>query len=696
MPLSKDKLKQLELLKSKTITGHLTKVMAGSIIVIIGTISFIAFNSGRVQLLKSINSEMVTVSDAIRGSISNFFTTATKDAMLLSCDEIVLQSIATDFENKNSLLGKIKTLQALNPAIKEIAVIKKNGKLVSTGDMSDVTSEEWFKKGLESDAAYWEDPTWDEKDKVYKVKVAAPIKSGKTASGVVCIELDFSSALSGNEGLKVGEKGFFSILMEEDNNQFRTVYVSDEDMNKEMAGKQLVEEKAGNDQVAIEGIEKALTNNVSDLHEGFTTLPVEIDGVVYDLAVENRGDGIYKVIASNYAEGREKRTALFYSCIVSGLIIGAISIFGLRVAIKKIGDALSQVNDAVSKLKEGDLTVELEGKILEMEHEAGQLGRNLNETVKSLNELVKNIGVVTADLSDASKNVSVSADESNSRIEEISITMNDIVEGINEQAGSAEHSAMTIGQLANKLNELEETTKAITTLTQEVRRENEYGSKSVQDLQYYTEQSNKSNKAVSVNVDELNKKTKDIESIVSAISAIAEQTNLLALNAAIEAARAGEHGAGFSVVAGEVKKLAEQSARYSEDIKFIVNGIQDDVNKTVSVMEESTKIIDAQNKAVSTVVDSFNVISKSTTSMDNAINDVYNFVEVLNVDKNAIVNGIEKISNVSQKSAAGSEEISASIQEQTSLTQNLANTVVKLNELAEGLSVEVSKFKTDK
>ena len=229
-------------------------------------------------------------------------------------------------------------------------------------------------------------------------------------------------------------------------------------------------------------------------------------------------------------------------------------------------------------------------------------------------------------------------------------------------------------------------------LTEEVKRENEQGLTSVNDLQYYTEENNKSSKAVADNINELSKKTESIETIVDTMSGIAEQTNLLALNAAIEAARAGEMGAGFSVVAGEVKKLAEQSAKHAETIRGIVTAIQKDVDSSVVVMNNAIKIAGEQTKAVDTVVDAFKTISNSTESMNQSITDIDGFVNIINEDKDTIVESIERIARVSQRSAASSQQISASIQEQTALTQSLADTAGQLNELAEGLVNDVNKF----
>src|SRR5690606_19388157 len=104
----------------------------------------------------------------------------------------------------------------------------------------------------------------------------------------------------------------------------------------------------------------------------------------------------------------------------------------------------------------------------------------------------------------------------------------------------------------------------------------------------------------------LDEASKEIEKIVVTISDIAEQTNLLALNAAIEDARAGEAGRGFSVVAEEVRKLAEQSGQSSRQIAELISNIQYEIDETVKAMESNNREVDS---GVHSVTESSNKFS---------------------------------------------------------------------------------------
>ena len=100
------------------------------------------------------------------------------------------------------------------------------------------------------------------------------------------------------------------------------------------------------------------------------------------------------------------------------------------------------------------------------------------------------------------------------------------------------------------------------------------------------------------NMVKLAERAQAIGDIISTVKSIAEQTNLLALNAAVEASRVGEHGEGFSVVAGEIKELAEQSRQATQDIRLILNEIRQATNSAVLATETGTRSVQSAGRIV--------------------------------------------------------------------------------------------------
>src|SRR5690606_31249473 len=124
-----------------------------------------------------------------------------------------------------------------------------------------------------------------------------------------------------------------------------------------------------------------------------------------------------------------------------------------------------------------------------------------------------------------------------------------------------------------------------------VSRAMDIGVESVSDLKQASEQSSSAAAKVEEGILSLSGKSEEIDKIVAVINDIAEQTNLLALNAAIEAARAGEHGKGFSVVAGEIRKLAEESRKSTKMIEELIDEIRNEIDENTKIMYSVRKVV---------------------------------------------------------------------------------------------------------
>lgn len=186
-------------------------------------------------------------------------------------------------------------------------------------------------------------------------------------------------------------------------------------------------------------------------------------------------------------------------------------------------------------------------------------------------------------------------------------------------------------------------------------------------------------------VRELNDNMDEINNFLSGITEISEQTNLLALNAAIEAARAGESGKGFAVVAEEVRKLAEQSKNTVKQIYDIIFQIK---NKTKNVLDEVTiGQVASENgeKAVKTVNQSFEMVQTSFCDIDRCIADVISRIENISDLFSHINNEIESIASISVEQASSTEELLATLQEQSANIESIYSSMKGIKDSSDKL-----------
>ena len=378
--------------------------------------------------------------------------------------------------------------------------------------------------------------------------------------------------------------------------------------------------------------------------------------------------------------------------VVLAVMLAAVALMIGFFFSKRISRPLEQLVAVTNKVSDFDLNIETIN--IKSKDEIGDLSDAFALMVHSIKDIVKDTKHSTGTVREMSQSLYIIADNVNSQINEISEAIQHVADSITEQAHDIDRGSRQTVELAESIEKVADSINAITDIFGEVYNLNDSGSKAIYSLIQKSKEEDDAVKEAELNIKDMDESSQRISIILETVEQISDQTNLLALNASIEAARSGEYGRGFAVVAEEIRKLADQSAKATEEIKKLITAIQDRSNKAVKSMEISKKIADEQNRIVNEAGNIFRKLSDTIKKLAENIETI----EVLNSDMNekkdgivsmigAIQESVEEISAVSQETSASSQEILFSVNQLKEHSQTLSK-------LAEELGAKVDRFKT--
>lgn len=383
---------------------------------------------------------------------------------------------------------------------------------------------------------------------------------------------------------------------------------------------------------------------------------------------------------------------IIVSIIIAWLVVSVIIAFYIS---RKISKPVEAATGYISKLARLDLSAEDKKyeAMISSKDEIGVMGNNLIALRKELIKVVENLKKDSSNMLQYSNSILGVAEDTSYSISQISMTIEELANGSVEQAKEAQDGSEKLNTFADMLGEVIININNLEQYSLEVNKMKERGSESVNVLGEKLEINARETIKVGNSIDELLSKSNQIEQIIDTISSIAEQTNLLALNASIEAARAGETGKGFAVVADEIRKLAEMSEKSTEEIRNIVNEIQQEITIGKNNMDNSKTATNEANNAMALSNDAFGGIGETINNTMKQIKNIASSVEKVDKYKSDIVEAIEGISSITEEAAASTEEVAATMENQKLKVDSVYKSVEQLKVLAAALDEVVEKFK---
>lgn len=540
----------------------------------------------------------------------------------------------------------------------------------------DPRTRPWYKLAQTENKLIFTNPYTDVITKQMAVSVAIPVKDAAGRfQGVIAADILLQTLLDYTKNINLQGSGYACLI------DSAGVILAHPD--QEMLSKNISEKSGKPDDLAAVSAQILNTDQgfIGDDSKNQESLMIyqKIPSTGWTLILAVPSDIIYQPLA--------KLKLLFTLIIVLSVII---VIFATTLLVKRITRPIETLARQVDQVASGDLTVQasVSGK-----DEIAALAVGFNKMVDNLHKLILQVHTSAEHVAASAEQLTASSHQSSQAANQVASSISEIAQEADTQLRTVEQTSGSIRNMSASINQVNDYAhNAVLKSGQAAEKAKESDlsiNQAVQQMELIEQTVNTSARIISA----LGERSKEIGQIVDTISGIAGQTNLLALNAAIEAARAGEQGRGFAVVADEVRKLAEQSQSAAKQIAELIGRIQLDTAKAVEAMSNGTHEVILGAKVVNSAGSTFREITALITQVSGQITGISTAMEQMNKESRSIVASIKTIDELSGRTAAESQTVSAATQEQSASMEEVASASQNLAEMAQKLQEMVQHFR---
>jgi methyl-accepting chemotaxis protein len=375
--------------------------------------------------------------------------------------------------------------------------------------------------------------------------------------------------------------------------------------------------------------------------------------------------------------------------ITISVIIAVLCLLILSLLTNRIFSIINKLTKAADKIANGKLNIDIENA---SGYELQQLVNSFRFMSKSMIELIGSIINTSDKVTLIASDIDICNESSLANSEEIDASITELSESSEKQAAIAANSQVRIDNMLSELSNVSEKIESTTKESCSARDVITIEMNKVDAQVKMVSQSKDAISKTSVAMNNLSEKSGEIGKIVDLIKNIASQTNMLALNAAIEAAGAGEYGKGFSIVASEIRKLAEESTHNAKNIDSLIKEVQNEVANTLEEICITKDIIEEQVHSIDQTYSSFNNISSTFISINENISDIYQNIKSFtssNMDLSQLVNNLSSISN---KNSTCTSQVKEAMNDQVKKIEAIAQLSKELKDSINKLNSEITTF----
>jgi methyl-accepting chemotaxis protein len=350
---------------------------------------------------------------------------------------------------------------------------------------------------------------------------------------------------------------------------------------------------------------------------------------------------------------------------------------------------INSISSSLNHVSNGNLQNE---STVKSRDEFGEISKYINTMISNLKEIIQKLQNSSNLVSSSSGDLSSTSTEMTSVTKNIASSIQEVAEGTGMQASEMVNITSILNEfsdeldlIASRINNINDTSMLINNMASESNDNMKTLISSMETVKTSFDDFGHKFGDLSVNLDKVNE-------ITSLIDSISDRTNLLSLNASIEAARAGESGRGFTIVADEIRKLAEQSKVSSQDINSIVKNV---ITENRMIMQSTVLMkteVETQTNVIQSTINTFKNILSLINELIPKIESANKAVVSVHENKNSIVEKIESTSAVAQEISASTQEVAAASEELNTSAEKISATAERLNSMTKELVAISNKF----
>ncbi|MFD0673041.1 methyl-accepting chemotaxis protein [Cohnella sp. GCM10027633] len=370
-------------------------------------------------------------------------------------------------------------------------------------------------------------------------------------------------------------------------------------------------------------------------------------------------------------------------------VAAVLAVFISIVLVRMIGRPLVQLRNLMQLGRQGQLQSRAR---VGNRDELGQLADSYNGMIDNIASLVRQTSDSALHVHGRSDDILAASRRTADSAKEISQATVGIASGASTLAAQAEHGIELTQHIGVRMDDVVESNRRMGVTASEMRNVSREGAAYMSELMTKTNAAEAQTRIIAGKVKQLEGSASSILRIVELLHNLSKQTNILSLNATIEASRAGSAGRGFMVIAGEIRKLAEQSRQSLDSVGHTIERIRTEIGETAQALEEAYPTYREQIVSANHADRIFTDVHTNMDSFIGQLGSVTDSVERLKQSQASLATTMHSVSVVSQQSSAASEQVASLGMEQLSVSEGFVTLAEQLRELSASLRDTLAKF----